>query len=866
MSKLRRRLSALLVLTFASFSLVLVNASPAQARTYGPYPAKFAIDGRGSMDPNDRVKTDAYLTGSPVHVRCQDTGLSAGGSTLWIYTSTGYWIPDAYVTTGTDGYLPGVPRCIAIGINGVPRTGGSNAGPYPAKFDIDGRGSANPDDRIRVDAYLEGSQVYVRCQDYGIAAGGSTLWIYTTDGYWIPDAYVTTGTDGRLPGVPSCLSIGINGGHGGHSGGGQQFLARTTLNGYHAKSLSASNVWDKYPEGTYITVMCQAYGEVNYGGSNLWNYTSDGLWVADYYVRTGTNGMVMNRCDNDGGSGGGNRYLVKETLNGYYAKSLTAARVEDKYLKGSYITIECQAYGEINYGGHAVWSYTSDKLWVADYYVYTGSWDITMRRCDNDPKPGGGSNPSAPGSPPTGSVHSSKIRGAIVQAANSQLGLHEWGDNCNPYGRTDNVVCGLPWCSMFASWTWRQAGINVYFPYTGDFETWGRNHGLLRSKGNIRPGDLVIYGTSYYASHHIGVVVDVDSTGKITTIEGNYGNQVKKVGPFDPYNPSPVHSYSNIYAVVAPVNDGSQVWESGTGTSQANCTTLRTKGGVSYWLCLEFTHTWQSSDRRWTHTKARAVATAVSGGSDVVQASLSLSNDGGSGDTAFCAGALLRSGAARRCETAQVNLSSRGALTVTGNFWINGQEQTTLRVVDLKLIGFEQENAATYCGPAAMKSAIATMRTASVPSQSTLASQSGTGSLGTMPWKLAETLSIHTPIAGTGYTTYTWATYADRGLGLELGLDHIRRQLDKGQPSIVVVQPAYLPWSTTGNAQVRHYLMIHGYTSAQQSGGAVPWPMGSLQVWDPGTGSNHRISVDELVHAARTAAGLGEIDVVTPKG
>lgn len=535
-------------------SMAVAGVGTASAVTgSGPYPAKVAIDGRGSMDPEDRVRTDAYLAGDPVTLRCQDTGPAVNGSTTWDYTTDGYWIPDTYVKTGVDGFVPGVPRCLAIGVDGHANVGGLH-GPYTAKVDVDGRGSAVVSDRVRTDAYLAGSTLYVKCQDYGESAGGSTLWDYTTGGYWIPDAYVTTGTDGRIPGVPTCSSLGIDGGTGANPGGGTQFLAKATLNGYRGKSLSAGRVTDKYAEGSYITVMCQAYGEANYGGSTIWDYTSDGLWVADYYVKTGSSGIVLPRCDDDGPSGGGSgRYLAKTTLNGYYGKSLNAGSVVDKYPGGSYITIVCQAYGEFNYGGSAVWNYTSDGLWVADYYVQTGYVDIFLARCDSDPKPSGGAgNPTAPAPPASGSVGATKLRDKIVSAATSQIGTHEWGDNCNPYGLS-GTKCGDPWCSMFASWAWRQAGIDVYFPYSGDFYWWGKQHGTLRSKSDIRPGDLVLFGSGPGASNHIGVVAYVLDDGRIVTVEGNWGNKVTVVGPWDPVRPGSTHE--NVFAVVAPVND-----------------------------------------------------------------------------------------------------------------------------------------------------------------------------------------------------------------------------------------------------------------------------------------------------------------------
>jgi hypothetical protein len=847
----------------------------------GPFKASTAIDGRGSMDPNDRVKTDAYLAGASLYVKCQDYGLSAGGSTLWIYTTDGYWVPDAYVSTGTSGMIAGAPRCIAIGINGTPASGGANSGPYPVKVAIDGRGSPDPDDRVRVDAYPEGSSLYIRCQAQGISTGGSTLWDYTTDGYWVPDAYVTTGTSGQIPGVPLCSSIGIGGG----SGAGTQFKIRTNLNGYFEKSLSSGSVWDKYTEGSYVTIMCQAYGEVNYGGSAIWDLTSDGLWIPDYYVVTGSSSMVMTSCDGDSPSGSGNRFLVKETLNGYHSKSLTSTYVLDKYPAGSYVTITCQAYGEFNYGGYAVWDRTSDGLWIADYYVSTGSTDIIMNRCDSDPKPSGGSgNPTVPSNPSTGSVPTSEVRDHIVNAAYSQLGTTEWGDNCNPYGN-GGVKCGDPWCSMFASWTWKQAGIDVYFPYSGTFETWGKNRGLMTSKSNIKPGDVVLYGTSYYDSDHIGVVVDVNPVnGFITTIEGNYGNQVKMVGPFDPNNPGTVHTYPNIYAVVSPVSDGSDDWTSGTGMTATStfgdapdddiCTSVKTSGSLSYQLCLEGWVTAPSSTYgAYTNTKYRGRLSVsydrASGAAShaAVQAAVDLYVPGNGWSDARCVSNLIGDNVKRDCYTGWLDVAGRGATILDATVTVNGADKPELRVTGLPMIGYMQEKS-TYCGPATVKSAAMTMRASSAPSQTTIAGTLNTDDYGfTYPADMASGWGAYVP-TGLGYSFYDWYSASTSGTSMELQVERIREHLDNGQPSSTLVQYGYLPWGDpSADTSVRHYMMIYGYSASyNSSGGNTNWPVAAFHVWDSASGSSYTITVDDLITASQTAAGVGGFDVIAPKG
>nr|8B2H_A Chain A, SH3b domain-containing protein [Thermothielavioides terrestris] len=63
-----------------------------------------------------------------------------------------------------------------------------------------------------------------------------------------------------------------------------------------------------YKKGTDLKITCQTPG-TSVNGDNLWDKTSDGCYVADYYVKTGTSGYVTAHCDagsGSGSSGGGN--------------------------------------------------------------------------------------------------------------------------------------------------------------------------------------------------------------------------------------------------------------------------------------------------------------------------------------------------------------------------------------------------------------------------------------------------------------------------------------------------------------------------------------------------------------------------------
>jgi hypothetical protein len=133
------------------------------------------------------------------------------------------------------------------------------------------------------------------------------------------------------------------------------------------------------------------------------------------------------------------------------------------------------------------------------------------------------------------------LRGSVsekmVNLARSEIGISEIdGSNCGP--RVDEYKAatwldpdkGWPWCAAFICWLIREAieGEDVAFkrPQTAgawDFENWARkqvNDGVeLRKPTNedIKAGDIVIYTFS-----HIGLAVkDIDSSGYVTTIEGN---------------------------------------------------------------------------------------------------------------------------------------------------------------------------------------------------------------------------------------------------------------------------------------------------------------------------------------------------------
>lgn len=141
----------------------------------------------------------------------------------------------------------------------------------------------------------------------------------------------------------------------------------------------------------------------------------------------------------------------------------------------------------------------------------------------------------------------------IVRVAEAQVGQTEQplGSNCTKYGPCEE------WCSLFAAWVWQHAGVPLPGPtalygYSGALYTWTREHGgrILPAGAIPGRGDLVFYGRGPGASLHVGVVARVLGDGRIETIDGNYNNQVSRVGPFDAAHaaasgqPGPVYGYA----------------------------------------------------------------------------------------------------------------------------------------------------------------------------------------------------------------------------------------------------------------------------------------------------------------------------------
>jgi hypothetical protein len=126
------------------------------------------------------------------------------------------------------------------------------------------------------------------------------------------------------------------------------------------------------------------------------------------------------------------------------------------------------------------------------------------------------------------------LRGKIVAAATAEVGTRE--RDCDKYNDACNEGA-TPWCAMFATWTWWQAGVADVPRRTlaaRGLGEWGVNHHLFKSRassthGSPKPGDWAIYGPpDGNSGGHVDVVTAVHPDGTLTVVGGNVSNQVMR--------------------------------------------------------------------------------------------------------------------------------------------------------------------------------------------------------------------------------------------------------------------------------------------------------------------------------------------------
>ncbi len=255
----------------------------------------------------------------------------------------------------------------------------------------------------------------------------------------------------------------------------------------------------------------------------------------------------------------------------------------------AYREAACNYYGAC---ADSIVSYADEVMARAVEYGFSGKGaPAPESAAASEPAGYDGQGPSCGAS--TGSASGNEI----VRIAQSQLGETEspLGSNCTKYG-----PC-VEWCSLFVAWVWEKAGVPLHggtapFAWSGSIYEWAQAHeagGLpgkrapgenpflepqtngarvLPPSATPAPGDAVLFGYVVRAadgeverilrSDHIGIVERVFPDGEITTIDGNFGDRVARVGPFLPSaaatsgEPAPIFGYAQPPAADTEVGEG----------------------------------------------------------------------------------------------------------------------------------------------------------------------------------------------------------------------------------------------------------------------------------------------------------------------
>lgn len=115
---------------------------------------------------------------------------------------------------------------------------------------------------------------------------------------------------------------------------------------------------------------------------------------------------------------------------------------------------------------------------------------------------------------------------AVLQVAQSQVGVTEARDRGTPFHDAYGLPRREPWCAVFAVVMFDRAGHADLIPrtaYTPTMANWYRARGAFDR--DPRPGDLIFFnwpGDGIDRIQHVGIVVSVEP-GAVRTIEGNTG-------------------------------------------------------------------------------------------------------------------------------------------------------------------------------------------------------------------------------------------------------------------------------------------------------------------------------------------------------
>lgn len=152
----------------------------------------------------------------------------------------------------------------------------------------------------------------------------------------------------------------------------------------------------------------------------------------------------------------------------------------------------------------------------------------------------------------------------LVEIAKQELGYQETGNNDTKYGKWYGLN-NNPWCAMFVSWVYDQAGLVKHiaastkkgFASCDAGMKWFAKNNKLIPVGQAQPGDIAFFQFDADAQpDHVGIVIKNNTTLKrLVCIEGNTasdakGSQSNGDGVYRKSRP-----YSLVMAVARPVKE-----------------------------------------------------------------------------------------------------------------------------------------------------------------------------------------------------------------------------------------------------------------------------------------------------------------------
>jgi len=128
------------------------------------------------------------------------------------------------------------------------------------------------------------------------------------------------------------------------------------------------------------------------------------------------------------------------------------------------------------------------------------------------------------------------------------------------------------WCSIFSTWVWRQAQVQIpIYAWSGDPYSWagpggginnvaGHHTYVLSPSQTPRPGDMVFFGSGPNASVHVAVILQVLPSHALVVMNGNdyNGQHADGYAGESTFFPSSTHSVDGagpVYGYASPIND-----------------------------------------------------------------------------------------------------------------------------------------------------------------------------------------------------------------------------------------------------------------------------------------------------------------------